>query len=110
VPGLKIVGKGSGADPSITLRWNPSCSFGDADFEVYHGNLDALPLYDHEPVLCSTAGVTTATFNADPGDRYYLVVPTDGTDEGSYGVDGTGAQRPHASVSCRSQVTAVACP
>jgi hypothetical protein len=108
--GLKIVRNGAGADPSITLRWNPSCSFGDTDYEIYQGHLDALPAYDHETVLCSTSGATTATFDADPGDRYYLVVPTDGKEEGSYGVDGTGAQRPSASDSCRNRVTALACP
>jgi hypothetical protein len=110
VPGLKIVGKGAGAAPSITLRWNPSCSFGDTDYEVYQGHLDALPVYDHEQVLCSTAGAATATFNTGLGDHYYRVVPTDGSEEGSYGVDGTGAQRPHASVPCRNPVTALACP
>ena len=110
VPGLKIVGKGAGAAPSITLRWNPSCSFGDTDYEVYQGHLDALPVYDHEQVLCSTAGAATATLNAGLGDHYYRVVPTDGSEEGSYGVDGTGAQRPHASVPCRNPVTALACP
>ena len=110
VPGLKIVRKGVGANPSITLRWNPSCSFGDTDYEVYEGNLDALPVYDHEQVLCSTASATIATFNASSGDRYFLVVPTDGTEEGSYGIDGTHAQRPPAAVSCRNQVTGLACP
>ena len=110
VPGLKVVGKGAGSAPSITLRWNPSCSFGDTDYEVYQGNLDALPGYDHEQVLCSTAGAAAATFNAGLGDHYYLVVPTDGSEEGSYGVDGTGAQRPHASVPCRNPVAALACP
>jgi hypothetical protein len=110
VPGLRIVRKGVGDNPSITLRWNPSCSFGDTDYEIYQGSLAALSAYEHEPVLCSTAGATTVSFSTDPGDRYYLVVPTDGMEEGSYGVDGTGAQRPGAPASCRSQVTALACP
>jgi len=110
VPGLKIVRNGAGTDPSITLRWNPSCSFGDTDYEIYQGSLGALPAYDHEHVLCSTAGATSATFNAGSGDRYYLVVPTDGIEEGSYGVDAADAQRPRATLSCRNQVPGFACP
>lgn len=107
--GLRIVSKGTGPTPSITLRWNPSCSFGDTDYEVYEGNLHALPAYDHEQVLCSTSGETIATFDAGSGDRYYLVVPTDGTEEGSYGLDGAGGQRPPAAILCRSQVSAFSC-
>ena len=107
--GLRIVSSGTGPTPSITLRWNPSCSFGDTDYEVYEGNLHALPAYDHAQVLCSTSGETTATFDAVSGDRYYLVVPTDGTEEGSYGADGSWVQRPAAVIPCRSQVFAFSC-
>ena len=107
--GLRIVRNGTGPTPSITLRWNPSCSFGDTDYGVYEGNLHALPAYDHAQVLCGTSGETTATFDAGSGDRYYLVVPTDGAEEGSYGADGAAAQRPPAAVPCSAQVAAFSC-
>jgi hypothetical protein len=110
VHGLRLVRNSVAANPSVTLRWNPSCSFGDTDYEVYEGNLDALPAYDHAQVMCGTVGVMTATFNAGSGDRYYLVVPTDGTEEGSYGVDGAGVERPVAAFACRVQVPVLTCP
>ncbi len=109
VSGLRVVDKGTGPTPSITLRWNPSCSYGDSDYQVYEGSLSALPAYDHAPVSCSTAGETTATLDAGAGDRYFLVVPTDGTEEGSYGNGVSGAPRPQAATACRSQVLAPAC-
>jgi hypothetical protein len=104
--GLRIVRNGTGPTSPITLRWNPSCSFGDTDYGVYEGNLHALPGYDHAQVLCSTSGETTATFDAGSGDRYYLVVPTDGVQEGSYGAP---AQRPPATIPCRAQVATFSC-
>jgi hypothetical protein len=107
--GLRIVQNGAGLTPSITLRWNPSCSYGDTDYEVYEGSLHALPAYDHAQVLCGTSGETTTTFDAGSGDHYYLVVPTDGTVEGSYGTDGSRGQRPPAAISCRSQVSTFSC-
>jgi len=34
------------------------------------------------------------------GNRYYLVVPSDGTIEGSYGVDGDGNERTPSAAAC----------
>jgi len=91
------------ADPSVTLTWGASCSSADTDYEVYEGVLGNW--YSHVPVtwLCSTAGALSATFDASAGDRYYIVVPTDGATEGSYGVDGTSAERPVSGSSCAPQ-------
>ena len=91
------------AAPSITLNWAPSCSAADNDYEVYEGDIGNW--YSHLQVggLCTTGGATTATFNAGPNDHYYLVVPTDGSTEGSYGLDGASAERPASTAPCVAQ-------
>ena len=42
-------------------------------------------------------------------DRYYLIVPTDGVQEGSYGRDSAGAERPQGGGACHDGQT-VTCP
>jgi hypothetical protein len=105
VPGGRIdvltVTKGAGT--SITLSWGRSCSTGDNDYEVYQGDVGSF--YNHEPVagLCSTSGVTAASFDPGAGDFYYIVVPTDGNTEGSYGEDSSEVERPLGSPQCATQ-------
>jgi hypothetical protein len=91
-----------GAGGNVTLDWYPSCSTDDIDYGVYEGTIG--DWYSHEPVLdnCMTGG-TSATFVAGGGDRYYLVVPTNGPIEGSYGVDGASAERPVGINPCTTQ-------
>jgi hypothetical protein len=90
--------KGVGGD--ITLTWDPSCLADDQDYEVYAGILGAWGT--HEPLTCTTGGLTSFTFpDIDPGSKYYLVVPHNGMFEGSYGLDGAGAERLPGLDSCR---------
>lgn len=87
----------------VTLMWNSSCSSADDDYSVYSGSIGNF--YDHleVPGLCSTGGATAATFAPASGDRYYLIVPHDNANEGSYGRDSDGTQRPAATTPCRAQ-------
>jgi hypothetical protein len=91
----------------IRLTWGASCLAGDTDYEVYEGTLGAF--YSHTMKLCTTGGATTATFMPAPGSSYYLVVPRGGGREGSYGVDGNGAEIPTGVPACLPQ-TITACP
>jgi hypothetical protein len=99
--------------PSITLNWCQSCSRVDGDYGVYEGLIGTW--YSHVPVplLCSTGGATTATFNAGAGDRYYIVVPSDGSTEGSYCLDDLPgllpAERPASTAPCTGQLLGT-CP
>jgi hypothetical protein len=106
VPGepLRLVRLAGG---QIELSWDVSCSNGDDDYEVYEGFLGAF--YSHFSRVCTTAGATTVTLSTDAFDRYYLVVPTNGSQEGSYGRDSTGAERPQGGGACLSQ-GAIVCP
>lgn len=90
------VTRGAGGD--LTLTWGPSCLASDSDYAVYEGSLGSFA--SHVPVLCSTAGATTATFTPAAGNRYYLVVPNNGLREGSYGVTGAGVRRPPSQAAC----------
>jgi len=85
---------------TIDLTWTGSCLTGDDDYEIYAGTLGDFT--SHEPVLCSTDGATDVTLTPPVGESlYYLIVPTNGAFEGSYGNDGAGAPRPQSSIACR---------
>jgi hypothetical protein len=111
VPGGRVVGLTvtQNAAPSITLDWFGSCSVADTDYEVYEGNVG--DWYSHARVtgLCTTGGLTSATLNTGPEDHYYLVVPTDGVTEGSYGMDSGSVERPVGESTCAAQALG-ACP
>ena len=85
----------------ISLSWGNSCSFDDLDYEIYEGTIG--DFYSHTARLCSTGGSTTATFAPAAGDTYYLVVPTNASREGSYGIDGDGNPRPQGEIFCLPQ-------
>lgn len=102
---LTVSREGSG---DLALSWSESCHPNDADYEVYEGELGMV--YSHAPVTCSTAGATTHTFTPAAGARYYLVVPTNGSIEGSYGLDSDLAERPSLAGACHPQQIGVNCP
>ena len=77
----------------ITLSWPASCSPGAADYAIYEGTVGNY--YSHEKKTCSDGdGDRTEEIFPQPADSYYLVVPLTATDEGSYGVDSDGVERP----------------
>ncbi len=90
----------------IKLTWSPSCTLGDNDYEVYEGAMGSFSTYT--PRSCSTGGATTSTFSMPAGSVFWLVVPTNGSSEGSYGVNSSGVQRAPSASACRSQ-NAAAC-
>jgi hypothetical protein len=103
-PGGRVDGLVMAKDvsPSITLSWDPSCSTADVDYEIYEGTIGSFIDHVRVPGLCTTGGVTTASFAPGTGSHYYLVVPTDGSTEGSYGEDGDGLERPASIAPCRT--------
>ena len=85
-----IIGKAGG--DQITLSWGDSCLDSDNDYAVYEGCLG--DHYTHTTFICTTGGDTTATFNPFPTSTYYIVVPNNGLNEGSYGTRSNGQPRP----------------
>jgi hypothetical protein len=89
------------ANNDVTLSWEASCSSDATDYNVYEGALGSF--YSHFSKVCSTGGATTATITPAAGGRYFIVVPTDGTNEGSYGRDSSGMERPTGGGACLLQ-------
>lgn len=92
----------------MSLAWQASCSTAADDYAVFSGALGSFT--SHSRDVCSTAGMTTAVVPVPGDDRYYLIVPLDGTDEGSYGTDGNGDERIAGIVTCGTQNIGSACP
>ncbi len=106
VPGTPLlVGKTPAGQLSLT--WDASCSSNDNDYGVYAGFLGAY--YSHFSILCTTGGSTSAIVAPDAFNRYYLVVPNDGLQEGSYGRNSGDLERPAGGAACEAQ-QAIGCP
>ena len=89
------------AGDEITLTWGSYCALEDVDYEIYEG---FIPDFDsHEPKFCTTNGLTTKTFTPDIASTYYLVVPTNGSFEGSYGLRDGSQEREPAHIPCAPQ-------
>jgi hypothetical protein len=104
VGGLLLTKSPNGA--SVALTWMPSCRPG-LDYAIYEGSLGAWGT--HVPDVCSTGGSTSSTVAPAEGSRYFLVVPLDGTTEGSYGADSSGAQRAVSAAACTSVQNTASC-
>ncbi len=92
----------------LQMSWGASCNAGDSDYSIVEGVLGVFT--SHGPAVCSTGGSTSFELAPSAGDRYYLVVPRSENAEGSYGLDGNGAERPAAGSPCLAQAIAACQP
>ncbi|OGF62576.1 MAG: hypothetical protein A2Y62_11735 [Candidatus Fischerbacteria bacterium RBG_13_37_8] len=86
---------------NLLLNWTPpggTCIV--TGYGVYRGTLP-LSAYNHASLSC-TASAPYST-PQDTGSYYFLVVPQNSTNEGSYGLDSSSAQIPAASSPCHPQ-------
>ena len=98
-PGAPLRVRKAPAPPDLRLDWSASCSPDAVDYTIYEGRIGAW--YSHDEILCGTpGGARTAVLTPGAGGRYYLVVPVTASDEGSYGVDSTGAERQRGGLTC----------
>jgi hypothetical protein len=84
----------------LKLTWGASCVASDTNYEVYEGVLGNFA--SHVPVVCSTDS-TSATITPRLGNAYYLIVPTSGIVDGSYGQSSSGLERPQGPATCHVQ-------
>lgn len=92
----------------LRIAWSPGCSAGDEDYGIYEGALGSW--YSHARVDCSDEFHDfTEDIGTTSGNRYYLVVSNNPNDEGSYGSDSGGGQRPAGALACVA-TQAIACP
>jgi hypothetical protein len=96
------------AGSNVTLTWGASCLGTDTDYAVYEGTVGGT-FTSHVSRLCSTGGLTTATFAPAAGNKYYFVVSRNASREGSYGTRTGGAERPVGTGQCAAQLIG-SCP
>jgi hypothetical protein len=92
VPQLLLT-KADAVSGDLILSWQASCGASAQDYGIYEGRIGTW--YGHIRIGCSDAG-GDRTERIAPGDddRYYLVVPLDTDEEGSYGLSSEGDERP----------------
>ncbi len=96
------------AGTNAHLAWGAACVSDANDYAIYRGTLGSW--YNHSSVVCTTGGAMSADLAYGSGNEYYLVVPLNGTLEGSYGINSSGAQIPPAAAPCRSYYEPGECP
>ncbi|HEX4826096.1 MAG TPA: hypothetical protein VFV19_17490 [Candidatus Polarisedimenticolaceae bacterium] len=108
IPPTLHVDKSTITPGDLTLTWTGSCSDGATDYGIYEGTIGsffshtAKKCHDSPPAL--TEEVTPAA-----GSDYYLVVPMNDAEEGSYGFATSGERPPGATV-CQPVQTITPCP
>ena len=108
VPKITIA-KVAGLPNDLTLSWTTSCSAGADDYGIYEGQIGSWS--SHVSIDCSddfsnlSEQITTSAAN-----NYYLVVPHNLNDEGSYGLDSGGVERPVGGAACVTPQTITPCP
>jgi hypothetical protein len=87
----------------LALSWSASCQACDTDFVIYEGALGEFR--SHAPRACSTGGQTSAVVEPASHSTYYLVVPRNLVNEGSYGTGSNRVERPPGAARCLEKKT-----
>jgi len=83
----------------LVVRWEGSDCGGADDYSIYEGSLGSWD--SHTRIDCSdSGGDLQETISPTFGSSYYLVVPRGDGNEGSYGRDSTGQERPVGVATC----------
>ena len=86
----------------LVLQWTaPASPCVTSDYGIYRGILPWTG-YNHASITCNTGGTNYIT-PVDNGSYYFLSVAQNESNEGSYGMDYSGNQRPAASSPCLPQ-------
>ena len=103
------IAKVAGLPNDLTLSWTTSCSGGADDYGIYEGKIGSWT--SHVSIDCSddfsdlSEQITTSATS-----NYYLVVPHNTNDEGSYGLDSGSVERPVGGAACVTPQTITPCP
>jgi hypothetical protein len=89
------------AGAALTLTWGGSCLDNDTDYGIYEGTIGDYA--SHTRRLCSTGGQFAADLLPSGASSYYLVVPQNATNEGSYGRTSGNVERPAGVAVCMPQ-------
>jgi hypothetical protein len=98
VPPTLTVGRSTSNPGDLVLAWDFSCSLEAEDYGIYEGQLGTWT--SHVAIDCADDdGDRTEQISPASGNRYYLVVPFDAAEDGSYGTS-TAGERPPAASAC----------
>ncbi|OGF64131.1 MAG: hypothetical protein A2Y62_19765 [Candidatus Fischerbacteria bacterium RBG_13_37_8] len=87
---------------NFALNWTaPGGTCQTTGYGLYRGTLP-LSTYSHAAIDCTITANNTTT-PQQSGSNYYLIVPLNTTNEGSYGTDSSSAQIPQGSSPCHAQ-------
>ncbi len=104
-----VMSKSTVTSGNIVLSWSPSCLPGAVDYGIFEGILGIY--YSHKVLDCDDDGTPLIEDVSPAGfDAYYVVVPFNGVDEGSYGLDSFGAERPRVGTVCLTGQVITPCP
>jgi len=104
-----LLGKVAGFPNELIVSWQPSCSAGADDYGIYEGQLGNWS--SHVSIDCSDDfGDLSEQISISAANHYYLVVPHNKNDEGSYGLDSGGSERPVGGGACVATRTITPCP
>jgi hypothetical protein len=77
----------------IDVSYTGSCNA--TNHTIYYGNLSDVSTYDYSGAACFLGCSGTTSFDpAGASDAFFVIVGNTGTVEGTYGLDGEGAERP----------------
>lgn len=109
VPTTLTMNKALAPPSDVVLSWSASCAGGAQDYGIYEGTIGTW--YGHTQIDCSDAGGDlTEQVTPGAGNRYYLVVPHNTKEEGSYGNASSGVDRPVGAVVCATPQVITPCP
>lgn len=98
---------------NLDLSWNAGCASNATGYNVYEGTIGSFTSYtiarNTVPANICNSAAQTVTVVPGGGNKFYIVVPTNGSVEGSYGRDSTGTERPAAAIPCDSLKKSVSC-
>jgi hypothetical protein len=77
---------------TLTLSYTVACDA--VDHNIYYGDLASVGSYGYSDADCSIGTSGSAGFAPGSGSYFFLVVANDGEEEGSYGRDSLGLERP----------------
>jgi len=100
----------SGTD--ITMNCPGSCSSGAEFYGLYEGAISSYYSHVRKPGMCQQVCPGAFTFTPAVGSSYYLLVPNNVKEEGSYGTYSASNERPQAALAdrCVAVQTLTDCP
>jgi hypothetical protein len=102
--------------PQVIIQCPASCASGAEAYGLYEGTIASVSAgtYDHVQVSClETCPSNIAHLPPPAASTYYLVVPFNSEEEGSYGTDSAGFERPQAALPaarCKAAQNLTPCP